>query len=320
MLLEYSMNRYILSLFIAFLFTGIARAQYDAQFSQYFMAMGYYNPAYAGVTGDLNTMALYRMQWVGMERAPKSIFATADMPLRLGKTNHGVGVTFFSESIGLFQNIHLSGQYAFKFKLFGGSLSLGLQGGIANRSFDGSKVKLLDSDYHQSTDEAIPANEVNGMALDINAGFYYTHKNFYLGAAATHITEPEIDFTETITTYIGRAYNFTAGYNIKTGNPLFELQPSVFMKTDLQSFQADITGRVIYNKMFNGGVSWRVNESVVILLGATFENIQVGYAYDYPTSPIIKASSGSHEIMARFRINLNKTKSGTFKHKSVRIL
>lgn len=298
----------------------MARAQYDAQFSQYFMAMGYYNPAYAGVTGDLNATALYRMQWIGIERAPKSIFATADMPLRLGNTNHGIGATFFSESIGLFQNTHVSAQYAYKLKLLGGTLSLGVQAGIVSRSFDGTKVVLLSTNYHQSSDEAIPTTQVDGMGVDINAGLYYTRKNLYVGIAATHITEPEIDLTETVTTYIGKAYNFTAGYNIKTQNPLFELQPSVFLKTDLQSFQADITGRVIYNKMFNGGITWRVNESVVFLLGATIGKIQVGYAYDYPTSPIIKASSGSHELMARFRINLNKLKTGKYKHKSVRIL
>lgn len=314
------MKRYILSMILFFSFIGIARSQYDAQFSQYFMVMGYYNPAYAGVSGNLNTLAMYRMQWVGIDNAPKSIFVTADMPLKIGKTQHGVGLTFFSESIGLFQNMHISGQYAFKFKLFGGTMSVGLQAGVVNRSFDGTKVVIPSAPYFSQEDPAIPTNEVDGMALDINAGLYYTHKNFYAGIGATHITEPEIDFTETATVYIGKAYNFTAGYNIKTRNSLFELQPSVFLKTDMNSLQADITGRVVYNNMFNGGISYRVNESVVFLLGASFGNIQVGYAYDLPTSPILKASTGSHEIMARFRINLKKTKTGKNKHKSVRIL
>lgn len=296
------------------------QAQYDAQLSQYFMAMGYYNPGYAGSSGDLNLFALHRQQWVGIHGAPKSFFVSGDMPLKLGKTEHGVGVVFFTEGIGLFHNTHVAGQYAYKKKLFGGTLSVGLQVGIANQSFDGTKVKIPESDYHQGTDEAVPKTLVEAMVLDMNAGVYYTHKKFYVGIAATHLTEPELQLEENVYTFIGRAYNLTGGYNIQLKNPLYELQPSVFLKTDMQSFQADITGRLVYNKMFNGGLSWRINESVVIMLGATFGNIQVGYAYDLPTTPILKGSSGSHELMLRYRLKLNKTKTGKNKHKSVRIL
>ena len=36
------------------------------------------------------------------------------------------------------------------------------------------------------------------------------------------------------------------GYNIQLKNPLIELQPSVFLLTDMQSFHADITARLEY--------------------------------------------------------------------------
>lgn len=314
------MKRVLLFVILIIFCTGIVRAQYDAQFSQYFMAMGYYNPAYAGTTGDLNTTALARLQWVGIEGAPQSYFINADMPLTYGKTNHGVGLVVFTESIGLFQNTHVAGQYAYKHKLFGGTISIGLQVGLINQGFDGTKVKKVESGFHEAEDPAIPTTNVSGMGLDMNAGIYYTHKKFYLGFGSTHLTEPQIQFEENAYSFIRRAYNLTGGYNIHFRNPLYELQSSVFLKTDLQSFQADITARMIYNKMFNGGLSWRVNESVVVLLGANIGNFQVGYAYDLPTTPILKASSGSHELMIRYKLKLNKTKAGKNRHKSVRIL
>jgi hypothetical protein len=92
------------------------------------------------------------------------------------------------------------------------------------------------------------------------------------------------------------------------------------MKTDLRSFQVEATVRMIYDKMFNGGLSWRLNESVVVLLGVAFGNVEAGYAYDFPVSPILKESSGSHELMIRYKFKLNKTKTGNYRHKSVRIL
>lgn len=314
------MKKLLLLLVAIAMLSTTARAQYDAQFSQYFMSMGYYNPAYAGSSGDLNVFALHRQQWLGIEGAPKTFYVAGDMPLRLLKQQFGVGLVVTTEKIGLFQNSHVSGQIAYKHKLFGGTLSVGLQIGIANNSFDGSGVFIPQSDYHDQEDEGIPTEEVNGMTMDINAGIYYTHKHFYAGMGVTHALEPEIELAENISTYIGRAFNFTGGYNIQMPNPLYEVQPSVFLKTDLQTFQADVTARLVYNKKFNGGLSWRVNESVIALLGASFGNIQVGYAYDFPTSPILKASSGSHEIMIKYRFRLDKPKTGNYRHKSVRIL
>ena len=91
---------------------GSLRAQYDARLSQYFMAKPYYNPAVAGASDDLNIFGLARLEWVGVHGAPQSFFITADMPLTLGKTQHGVGLVVFTEAIGLFQNTHVGAQYA----------------------------------------------------------------------------------------------------------------------------------------------------------------------------------------------------------------
>lgn len=299
--------------------TGI-RAQYDSQLSQYFMAMGYYNPAYAGVREDLNLLALSRLQWIGIEGAPKSFFIHADMPFKLGKTNHGVGLLIFTEGIGLFQNTHVNLQYAYKQKLLGGTLSAGLQFGLVNQSFNGEKVFYPTSQFHQQQDQAIPNVQVSGMGMDIGAGLYYTHKKFYVGLGVTHLNKAEVRLDEYSSMYLSSTYNLIGGYNIQLRNPLYELQPSVFLKTDMQSFQADITARLVYNKMFNGGFSWRVNESVILLLGAKFGSFHVGYAYDFPTTPILKGTSGSHELMVSYKLKLKKSKSGKNKHKSVRIL
>lgn len=299
---------------------SLTRAQYDVRLSQYFQAKPYYNPASVGATEDLNILALARMEWVGIKGAPLSFFAMADMPLTLGKTQHGVGVVLLTESIGLFQNTHVGLQYAYKQKLFGGTISGGFQIGLVNQSFDGSKVEMVESEYHQQTDEAIPTSQVSGMGFDMNFGLFYTHKKFYAGVGMAHLIEPELQLGENAYSYIARTYNFMGGYNIPLANPLFELQPSVFLLTDLQSFHTDITARLEYNKMFNGGVSYRVNESVGILFGVKIGRFQAGYAYDFPITALGQATSGSHELCVRYSLKLKKTKTGKNRHKSVRIL
>ena len=155
------------------------------------------------------------------------------------------------------------------------------------------------------------------MGLDMNFGIYYTHKRFYAGFGMTHITQPELQLDENAYTYIGRSLNLMGGYNIQLKNPLIELQPSVFLLTDMQSFHADITARLEYNKMFNGGFSYRVNESVGIMFGVKLGRFHAGYAFDFPTTALGRASSGSHELCVKYALKLNKTKTGKNRHKSV---
>jgi type IX secretion system PorP/SprF family membrane protein len=315
------MTRTFCILIIALLMSiGSSRGQADALFSHYFMALGYYNPAVAGATEDMNVVVAHKQQWMGMPGAPKPLYAAVDRPFEAASLHIGVGAALYQESIGLFNNSYLGAQLALKQSLFGGTISLGVQPGFMSVSFDGSKVDLGESPESQDTDEAIPQAEVNGATFDLNAGIFYQGKNFYISLATMHLLAPEFELDQNISTYIARTYNFSGGYNIQLNDTLFELQPSFFVRTDLQTFQGEITGRLVYNKMFNGGLSWRVNESLIVFLGAAFANVEAGYAYDYPISPIRKVSSGSHEVVLRYRFKLDKTKTGNFRHKSVRIL
>jgi len=311
--------RRVLLPFIAFLLTcaGIVRAQTEAQFSQYYMAMGYYNPAYAGNSEDLNIFSIGRLQSAGIPNTAKSIFVMGDMPFKFLGKNHGVGAVVNVDAAGLYRTTAFGVQYAYKQKLWGGTLSGGIQIGFANLSFQGDSVYLPNE---EGEDEAIPKSQVSGMGLDMSAGLYYTHKKFYVGIGVTHAMSPEIKLDEFADSYIERMVNFTAGYNIKTRNPLYELQPSVFFQTNMTNHIAIVTARLIYNKRFSGGIAWNSSKSVGLILGASLGRFQAGYAYDYPYNALNKGSWGSHELMVKYSFKLQKTKTGKNRHKSVRIL
>jgi type IX secretion system PorP/SprF family membrane protein len=302
---------------------GAVQAQYDAQFSQYFNAMGYYNPAVAGLSGKLDVTALYRLQWVGFGKSsPKTLFATANMPFRFMSKEHGVGVVMVKDDYSSIRSSIFTGlQYAFLKKIGKGTLRIGLQGGLVNMTIKGEDI-ILPTDSMGNPgppDEAIPTSTVDAKSIDFSAGIYFSTDKFYIGLASTHLLEPQID-EDNLKTFIEREYNFTAGYNIMTNNPLVELQPSVFVKTNLNMYQVDITARAVYAKKFSGGFSWRMNDAVVLLLGASIGKIQAGYAYDFPTTAIRKGTTGSHELFLKYRLELNKPKTTLGKYKSVRFL
>ena len=307
-----------------------ASAQSDAQFSQYYQVKNYYNPAAIGTSDLLNIRGGARLQWVGIDNAPKSFAATAEMPLMLFKKRLGVGLLMQQESMGLYKNLTVGAQVGYKLKLFKGELTAGLQLGFINESFKGSDVVLPDDDnYHHGNDEAIPMNDLNGNAFDLGVGVFYTRGNWWGGLSLTHATQPVISLKadtgdssleKNYEFQVGRTLYFMAGGNIPVKNTLFEVMPSILVKSDFTFTTAEATARLRYNKFLTAGIGYRYNDAVTISLGAEIKGFYLGYAYDYATSAIAKASSGSHEIFAGYSLKLDFSEKNKNKHKSIRIL
>ena len=305
-------------------------AQIDMQLSQYWAAPAYYNVGATGAGDKLNFMVGTRQQWIGIEGAPKSFWGRADMPLRFLGGHHGVGVVFSSTTEGLFSNMVFGAQYAYKLKIKNSFLCFGVQLGLVDQKFDGTKVEIPTSDAHTPAgeDEDIPTTEVEGMAFDCAFGIYYVHPKFYVGLSSTHLTEPTIRYDDSsgsgsengYETFVSRLYYFMAGGNIPFRNPLYEIQPSMMVKTDFNIFTAEATVRLRYNKLFWGGIGYRWNEAVSIMIGGEFKGFILGYSYDLPVTAVLRASSGSHEVFVGYSMKLDLSDKNKTKHKSIRIL
>lgn len=252
--------------------------------------------------------------------SPQTYFVTGDMPFKFLKQNHGVGLVVTSETEGLYSHLILGAQYAFKIKLWKGVLSLGIQLGMLDERFDGTQVSIPTSDYHQATEDGIPTTELQGMSFDMSFGAWYTHPWFYAGISVSHLNEPSITFEDKYETYIGRSYYFIAGSNIPIKNTLYEVQPSMMVKSNLNITQYELSCRVKYNKLFWGGLSYRWKDACIFMIGAEYKNFIAGYAYDYPVSAIVKASSGSHEVFLGYSLKLDLSDKNKNKHKSIRIM
>ena len=296
------------------------KAQYDGQFSNYWAAMSYYNPAVSGQTSNMEMTALYRLQNMGIPGSPRSFLLSGDRPIDFFGRTHGAGIVVFNESIGLFKRNIMSGQYSYKKKIREGTLSAGLQVGMISETFDGSNAYIPESDYHQQTDDGILMSEGSGTAFDFAAGVYYSHKNWYAGLSVAHILEPEIELSESAYIYPVRSYYLTGGYNIELNNPFLVLQPSVMVKSTIQMNTVDVNMRLCYNKILWAGLGWRYGDAVMITLGAKFGKIQAGYAYDVPISFMRAGTSGSHELFLKYTMQLTPGKGNKNKYKSVRIL
>lgn len=327
-------NRLIIALTVVVALMGGGRkamAQNDPQFVQYWAVPTFYNPAYLGQKEFVRIRLGANLQWLGIKRAPQSYIVTADMPVKLGKKQRmGVGVTGMMESIGLYSNTWVSAQASYQFRVLKGVLSVGIQPAYYNTKFKGSEVYIPEGDdYHQPDDEALPKEDVAGQAFDLSAGISYTHKYFSVGISALHILEPKIELSEdnasdTETTQfsatVPRQMYFMADGNIPIKNSLFSLQPSLLVRTDFSNFSAEVTLRSTFKQFISFGLGYRWKDALSAMIGAEFKNFFLGYAYSYPLSPLNRASSGSHEIVAGYMVKLNFGDKNKNKHRSIRIM
>lgn len=305
-------------------------AQVDAQLTQYFEVPNYYNPSAIGTTDFIKIRGDMRMQWVGIENAPQSIALAADMPLKFLNQKFGVGLVMQNETMGLYSNMVLGAQLGYKFKLLKGEFSAGVQVGLLNQQFKGTEVFIPDNDdYHESADDAIPTTDIGGNAFDLGVGVFYTHKLFWAGVSCTHLTSPTITLNaesgeggneKNYEFKADRTLYFMAGSNIPLKNTLFEIIPSVLVKSDFSFITGEITGRVRYNKFLSAGIGYRYDDAIMAMIGAEYKNFYLGYSYDYHMSEIAKASSGSHEIMLGYKLKLDFSEKNKNKHKSIRIM
>ena len=66
-------------------------------------------------------------------------------------------------------------------------------------------------------------------------------------------------------------------------------------------FSFDYTLRFHMKKQLMAGLSFRVNDAIVLHLGYTLkDNFQIAYSYDVVTSPLRTYQKGSHEIKLVF--------------------
>ena len=307
-----------------------AHAQTDAQFTQYYQVPTYYNPAAVGQTDFIKLRGGGRLQWVGIDNAPKSFLVTADSPFKVLGKRIGAGVVLFQESIGLYRTFSLDAQLGYKLRKFGGEFTFALSVGMYDQSFRGSEVILPDDDdYHQGTDDGIPTQDLHGTAFDLGAGVWYQHKWFWAGVSCTHITSPAIKLNSDAGDAssnrdyefnVGRTLYFMAGSNIPIKNTLFEVMPSLLVKSDFTFTTAEITARLRYNHFLQFGIGYRWDDAVCAMIAAEFKNFYLGYSFDYPTSTLARASAGSHEVFLGYQLKLDLGDKNRNRHKAIRIM
>jgi len=310
-------NRHLLlTSLLLLIFGSLGYGQQEYQISHNMFNSVAINPGSVGGDEAIDVTAIMRQQWVGFKDskgnnvAPQTFLVSIDAPLNF--LHGGIGATVMQDKLGFDKTINLKLDYAYRTTFAAGDLGLGLQVNIANMSRDFSKFVTPDGSESGSgtgsgTSNDPVLNQQSGqtdMIFDFGLGaFYKVPGSYYAGISASNILQTKGTNTSN---NVKRHYYLTGGYEYTLpGHPAYEIDPSVFIKTDGTVVQYDFNALVKYNNKFWGGLSFRPQDAVVILLGVNIKSLMVGYSYDLTTSKILGAgTAGSHEIMLRYSFNL----------------
>jgi type IX secretion system PorP/SprF family membrane protein len=105
------------------------------------------NPAYAGCQDALSATISYRDQWVGFKDSPKSYFLSVHTPLNNDRI--GLGLLVEKNSVGIFKETSILGNYAYRMELSDGKLALGLGFGLTVLNTAWNELVAADADDAQ---------------------------------------------------------------------------------------------------------------------------------------------------------------------------
>lgn len=282
------------------LFCGcVGYAQQDAQYTQFMFNKLNFNPAYAGSKSVLCLSAIYRKQWLGLDRAPQT--ATFNAHGAVWKRRLGLGLSVTYDQIGFTDRVSIETNYSYILRFKNESfLSMGLRGGIYYTQIRWDEADLLDAG-----DAAIPQTVSSKVLPNFGAGVYYQAKQWYLGVSVPHIFRNQGDFNiafnGTVEPEFTQHYFFMGGLSFYI-SPKVQIQQNLLLKYVVGApLSTDINLSFVFIKKVLLGVTYRVGASIDALLQWQITpQFRIAAAYDFSISELQRYNSGSVEAMISY--------------------
>ena len=274
-----------------------------------------FNPAVAGSDNGFKLRLNQRLQWMGFGDAPLTTLVCGYGPHKV--RNIGYGGIISSDNTGPTGRLRASGAFATNFAIDGDiRISLGLSLGVLQFKVDGTKLDLGTG----VADPKAPSTVMKSFQPDAGAGVFVYHYDWYFGFSAQQLINNNIKLSGTsgedskrnrLKTHL---YGF-AGYKFTMVNK-FVIEPAVLVRPMISGpLQMDISGRVIYQEQFWGGLSVRNTfksfEDMSLIFGYIHERrIYISISYDYSFAKIARYTAGTVELVLGYNFDIQPSRRG----------
>jgi type IX secretion system PorP/SprF family membrane protein len=279
-------------------FTTSSFAQQDPLYSQYINNFFVINPAYAGMSNNLNAAISYRQQWSGVPGSPKTLNANGHISLMNNKV--GAGLMLISDKIGYTTTNEALASYSYRIHLTKEKiLAFGLQGGVANYQFDNSKLNPQDPS------DPLFQGSLSQFKPSIGAGVILKNDKFFLGLSVPRMLKATFQaagqqpvlYTQNI--YLMGSYMMTVGDHLR-------LKPTVLLKkVNGSPLSVDVNVALVLNeKVMVGALTRNLNTYGVFLMATIKDFFRFGYVFEVPTSQSVGTNFTTNEIMLGIRMDV----------------
>lgn len=279
-----------------------AKAQQDPLYSQYLNNPLVLNPAYAGLTDNLNLSLSYRTQWSGFEGSPKT--ANLNGHISLADNKMGVGAMFISDQIGGTTVNEFLGSYSYRINITDDKvLSFGLQAGFANYQIDNSKAKQYSLLVNNVSDPLFTGNN-SETKPSFGFGAILKSEKFFVSLSVPRM------LSNTIETGGKQASLYTQHYYLMGSYIFFISERIRFKPATLIKYVSgapasmDLNASLIIHENYQAGVLTRNFNTYGIFLQALLkDSFRLGYTFEVPTGSSVGSNFLSHEITLGLRLN-----------------
>jgi type IX secretion system PorP/SprF family membrane protein len=317
-------------LFLIFFSTPDMKGQ-DVNFSQWFSAPLYFNPAYTGLATGLRGRFLFRDQWPNLPVDFKSYYFSADIGDRRLPGSGGVGLVIESdnEGISFIHDLSVGLNLSVRIPIATNLISqVGIKAAVVQKRVNYDELVFTDQlsaqygNIYQSS--FIPPDASKRVFPDFGAGGILQfaneqgNMNGTVGLAVDHIFQPDESFLSTGTSPLPRKFIAHADFVISAGggsssayyssNSEYDLKvnPGIIYQNQASMSALEVGLNMLKYNIYIG--AWYkstlkdIPSSAIALLAGyryTFAqdmSIKFMYSYDLQISSNLQGLGGAHEV------------------------
>jgi len=288
----------------------------DPQFSQFYAASQYLNPALTGNTFQDRIALNYRLQWPGVQPGYETYAFAYDH--NFASAHSGIGGMVLRDragSYGLsFTTIAMSYSYEARLNRRQ-AIRFGFRAGYTMRTVAPDGYLFADQIIRDNAPTSVEENLVPNVGyLDLATGGLYYSEKFWVGASFNHINKPNQSLILDGTAILPMRTTVHAGYRFPLdGHKLIRSETKMTLAAHYKAQgkwdQFDMGGYIEHGRV-SGGLWYRGlpiakaykqgysnSESVILMAGFETEHqLRFTYSYDITISKLSMKSAGAHEI------------------------
>ncbi len=287
----------------------------DPQYSQYYASPLLIAPSFAGNSLGSRAFMSFRDQWAKLPGAYVTYSVALDH--NFYAINSGLGIVFLRDVAGSakYGTTSVTGLYSYRFNINDDwRIRPGISFSYSQRGLQFGNAIFPDQISETGTDPSTMEQSTPPYYFyDAGSSIVVYNRQMWFGLAVDHLLRPNTSLSR-LNARTAMKWSQFGGINFGMTNRVGKVPEVISLnylfKKSADFYQLDL-GANWYHAPLMLGFAWRglpgskypSYDALIFTAGFAFNNIAIGYSYDFTVSKLGPATGGSHEITISFSFN-----------------